>query len=133
MTDHEDEMTQAERIRRLEHRCDMEAAHLSEMKAQVRQMALERDAAREKIAKIMAGLEGCCMTCEPVGVRNQQMERDLSALKAECDLLRREVCRHRAAAIQGKRPEDIAAALKWDCFRESPLDLLAKMDEENGL
>jgi hypothetical protein len=51
----------------------------------------------------------------------------------ERDLLRREVCRHRAAAIQGKRPEDIAAALQWDCFRESPLDRLAKMDAENGL
>ena len=86
-----DETSQAERIRRLEHRCDMEAAHLSEMKAQVRQLIAERDAAREKIAKIMAGLEGCCMTCEPVGVRNQQMEREIATLKAECEQARREV------------------------------------------
>ena len=97
MTNHQpldpatDETSQADRIRRLEHRCDMEAAHLREMKAQVR------------------------------------------ALIAERDLLRREVCRHRAAEIQGKKPEDIAAALQWDCFRESPLDRLAQMDEENGL
>ena len=91
MTDHDDEMTQAERIRRLEHRCDMEADHVAELRAQVRQLIAERD------------------------------------------LLRREVCRHRAAAIQGKKPEDIAAALQWDCFRESPLDRLAQMDEENGL
>lgn len=85
-----DETSQVERIRRLEHRCDMEAAHLSEMKAQVRQLIAERDAAREKIAKIMAGLEGCCMTCEPVGVRNQQMEREIATLKAEREEARRE-------------------------------------------
>jgi outer membrane murein-binding lipoprotein Lpp len=111
----------------------MEASHIAELKAQVRALIAERDAAREKINRIMLGLEGCCMTCEPIGARNQQMERDIETLKAERDLLRREVCRHRAAAIQDRRPEDIAAQLQWDCFRESTLDRLAQMDEENGL
>lgn len=122
-----------QRIEFLQHRCDMEVAHIAELKEQVRSIALERDAAREKVARIMAGLEGCCMMCEPVGVRNQQMEQDITTLQAERDLLRREVCYHRAAAIQDRKPEEIAAALKWDCFKESPLDRLAKMDEENGL
>ena len=81
---------------------------------------------RAKLNRIMQGLEGTCMTCEPVGVRNQQMERDIETLKAERDLLRREVCRHRAADIQGKKPKDIAAELKWDCFLA--LDRLAKED-----
>ncbi len=80
MTEHEDEMTQAERIRRLEHRCDMEAHHIAELRTQI------------------------------------------NLLRAERDLLRREVCRHRAAAIQGKKPEDIAAALQWDCFKEETDD-----------
>jgi hypothetical protein len=58
---------------------------------------------------------------------------EIERLRAERDMLRREVCRHRAAVIQDKKPEDIAAQLQWDCFRESPLDRLAQMDEENGL
>ena len=91
MTDHDDELTQAERIRRLMHRCDMEAEHVAELKEQIK------------------------------------------TLRDERDVLRREVCRHRAEAIQDARPEDIAAMLQWDCFKESPLDRLAKMDEENGL
>ena len=56
VTYHEDEMTQAERIRRLEHRCDMEAAHIAELKAQIRSLrallavALEqRDEARREV------------------------------------------------------------------------------------
>ncbi len=76
---------------RLRARCDMEVAHIAELKAQVRQLIAERD------------------------------------------MLRREVCRHRAAAIQGKKPEDIAAKLRWDCFRELPLDRLAQINKELGL
>lgn len=34
------------------------------------------------------------------------------------DEARREVCRHRAACIQGKRAEEIANALGWNCFKE---------------
>ena len=132
-------------VRRLRERCDMEASHIAELKEQVRTIALERDAAREKVARIMAGLEGCCMTCEPVGVRNQQMERDIETLKhqnaefvrnltmaqdernaavAERDEARREVCR-----IQEQVPikemdkattlaEDYAEERGWDCFKE---------------
>lgn len=88
---------------------------------------------QDKLARIMEGIEGCCMTCEPVGVRNQQMQRDIETIRAERDLLRREVCRHRAAAIQDRTPEQWAATLGWDCFQNSPLDRLAKLDEECGL
>ncbi len=47
---------------------------------------------------------------------------EIKRLRLERDLLRREVCRHRAAAIQGKKPEDIAAQLQWDCFKEETDD-----------
>ncbi len=52
----------------------------------------------------------------------RELERKIATLKAESDLLRREVCRHRSAAIQGKKPEDIAAQLQWDCFKEETDD-----------
>lgn len=47
----------------------------------IERLTTERDAAREKVARIMEGLEGCCMTCEPVGMRNQQMEREIAMLQ----------------------------------------------------
>ena len=123
-----DEISQAELIRRLEHRCDMEASHIAELKEQVRTIALERDAAREKVAKIMAGLEGCCMTCEPVGARNQQMERDIETLKDERDLLRQNLCK----VLDPARPltaEEIAR-LCWDCCQNLRLPQLSKTDKD---
>jgi hypothetical protein len=78
--------------------------------------------------------------CEMEASHIAELKDQISSLRVglaialdQRDLHRREVCYHRAAAIQDRRPEDIAAALQWDCFRESPLDRLAKMDEENGL
>ena len=121
-----------EEVRRLRARCDMEVSHIAELKAQVRAIALERDAARERIARIVAGLEGCCMTCEPVGVKNQQMEGMLEVMceqvehyVSERDEARREVCR-----IQEQVPnkemdnattlaEDYAKLRGWDCFRDT--------------
>ena len=124
-----DETSQDERIRRLEHRCDMEAAHIEELKAQVRAIALERDAARKKISRIMAGLEGCCMTCEPIGVRNQQMERDIETLKDQRDEARRDLCmewvwRGRNYRLQNGHKfkpsaQDWATISNWDCFRDT--------------
>ena len=49
MSDHDDEMTQAERIRRLEHRCDMEAHHIAELRTQINLLRAERDEARREI------------------------------------------------------------------------------------
>jgi cell division protein FtsB len=49
-----------------------------------------------------------------------ELKEQIKTLRAERDLLRREVCRHRAAAIQDARPEDIAAMLQWDCFKDQP-------------
>lgn len=64
MTNHQptdpatDETSQADRIRRLEHRCDMEAAHLREMKAQVRALIAERDEARLEVCQLLAQFPG---------------------------------------------------------------------------
>ncbi len=140
-----DEISQDEYIRRLRRQCDMEASHIAELKEQVRTIALERDAAREKVAKIMAGLEGCCMTCEPVGVRNQQMERDIETLKDQISSLRtglwiaieqrdearRSLCECRASggfdshdgdwfADDGRHilAREYAAEQGWDCYKE---------------
>jgi len=77
----------------------------------------ERDEAKSKLGRIMEGLEGTCMTCEPVGVRNQQMERDIETLKAERDEARREVCAWQGAT-SGKSFKDIATIRGWDCFKE---------------
>lgn len=76
----------------LRNECAIKVAHIAELKAQVRTIALERDEARERFGRIIAGLEGFCITCEPVNVRNQQMEREIATLKAERDEARLEVC-----------------------------------------
>ena len=65
----------------------------------------------------MEGLEGCCMTCEPVGVRNQQMQRDIKTLQDQRDEARREVCAWQGAT-SGKSFRDTAVLRGWDCFRE---------------
>jgi len=95
----------------------MEAHHIAELRTQINLLRAERDEAREKINRIMLGLEGCCMTCEPIGVRNQQMERDIETLKAERDEARREVCNLNAEEY-GATPEHHADGRGWDCFAE---------------
>ena len=105
------DMTDSDHIMQL--RQQVANLHASLLKAQA-----ERDEAKSKIERIMSGLEGCCMTCEPVGVRNQQMERDIKTLQDQRDEARREVC-----AWQGGTSEnlftDIAKIRGWDCFGES--------------
>jgi len=95
---------------------------IDEANAEVEQLRQQRDEAKSKIERIMEGLEGCCMTCEPVGVRNHQMTQDIKTLKAERNVARREVCRSRASCIQGKSPLHIADALGWDCFADETAD-----------
>ena len=53
------------------------------------------------------------------------VEQELQSLIVKCNMLkrerdeaRREVCRSRASCIKDKQPEEIAAALEWDCFKE---------------
>ena len=70
---------------------------------------------RDKLARIMEGLEGCCMTCEPVGMRNQQMEREIATLKAERDEARRWFCRHVELPLGGDGTR-VAQGHGWDCF-----------------
>jgi septal ring factor EnvC (AmiA/AmiB activator) len=71
-----------------------------------------------RLNRIMEGLEGTCMTCEPVGVRNQQMEQHIKKLQAERDEARREVCAWQAGD-SGKSFRQIATVRGWDCFGES--------------
>jgi len=68
----------------LRNECAMEVAHTKEIRQQVTDLRAllaealaQRDEAKSKVERIMSGREGCCMTCEPVGVRNQQMQRDI--------------------------------------------------------
>jgi hypothetical protein len=59
------------------------------------------------------------MTCEPVGVRNQQMQRDIKTLQDQRDEARREVCAWQSG-WSGKVFKDTAAVRGWDCFKENP-------------
>jgi hypothetical protein len=79
----------------------------------------ERDQAQSKVERIMSGLEGCCMTCEPVGVRNQQMVQDIKTMQDQRDEARREVCAWQGAT-SAKSFRDIAIVRGWDCFQENP-------------
>jgi uncharacterized coiled-coil DUF342 family protein len=54
MSDHDDELTQAERIRRLMHRCDMEAEHVAELKEQLRASADQCRAQHQEIEALKA-------------------------------------------------------------------------------
>jgi len=90
---------------------------IDEANAEVEQLRQQRDEAKSKIERIMEGLQGCCMTCEPVGVRNQQMQRDIKTLQDQRDEARREVCAWQGAT-SGKSFKDTAAVRGWDCFKE---------------
>jgi vacuolar-type H+-ATPase subunit E/Vma4 len=82
----------------------------------IKELRKERDEAKSKLGRIMEGLEGTCMTCEPVGVRNQQMEQHIKKLQAERDEARREACGH-GETIGGAMLE--ADLRGWDCFRDN--------------
>ncbi len=64
MTNHQpldpetDETSRAERIRRLEHRCDMEAHHIAELRTQINLLRAERDDARREICQLLAQAPG---------------------------------------------------------------------------
>ncbi len=89
-----------QQIEFLRHRCDMEVAHIAELKAQVRSIALERDSARESVAR----------------------------LTAERDEARRELCRFYCAndtawgsgpfPMEQSTPAMFAHLKGWDCFKE---------------
>lgn len=72
---------------------------------------------RAKLNRIMQGLEGTCMTCEPVGVRNQQMEQHIKTLQDQRDEARREVSK-----LMGGSAEQhwYANRRGWDCFKVTP-------------
>ena len=104
----------------LRNECAMEVAHTKEIRQQVTDLRAllsealaQRDEAKSKIERIMSGLEGCCMTCEPVGVRNQQMVQDIKTLQDQRDEARREVCAWQGAT-SGSSFRDTAAVRGWD-------------------
>lgn len=108
----------------LRNECAMEVAHTKEIRQQVTDLRAllaealaQRDESKSKVERIMSGLEGCCMTCEPVGVRNQQMVRDIKTLQDQRDEARREVCAWQGAT-SGKSFKDTATVRGWDCFKE---------------
>jgi hypothetical protein len=81
---------------------------------------------RAKLDRIMEGFEGTCMTCEPVGIRNQQLEGMLKVMQEqvehyvqERDEARREVCNLNAEEY-GATPEHHADGRGWNCFKETP-------------
>lgn len=107
----------------LRNECAMEVAHTKEIRQQVTDLRAllsealaQRDEAKSKVERIMSGLEGCCMTCEPVGVRNQQMSQDIKTLQAERDEARRMVCRSQFTMTELQH--DYAKDKGWDCFKE---------------
>lgn len=94
----------------------------------------ERDTALEKIAQYQA---------DSVGVRNQQMEREIAMLKDDRDSARRIACGALAAYNNmmfdnpmWSYPPAIAESRGWDCFKEKQneaMDRPAQLDQENGL
>ncbi len=67
MTNHQpldpetDETSRAERIRRLEHRCDMEAHHIAELRTQINLLRAERDEARREVCVWQTGKTGSAL------------------------------------------------------------------------
>jgi hypothetical protein len=53
-----DETSLAERIRKLEHRCDMEAHHIAELRTQINLLRAERDEARREVCQLLAQFPG---------------------------------------------------------------------------
>jgi hypothetical protein len=87
----------------------------------LREAKRERDEAQAKYERIFKGLEGSCMSCEPVGVLNQQMEQQIKTLIAERDEARREVCQRGSTSYPHDMKEvyEIADSRGWNCFKEN--------------
>ena len=95
-----------EEVRRLRHRCDMEVAHIAELKEQVRSSADQCRAQHQEIDALMA-------------------ERD--RLRSERDEARREICINEAndlaydlerKGVFGIAGKSMADKRGWDCFKE---------------
>ena len=69
-------------------------------------------------SRLQQEYEALIWECEGLEEDIEERKDENEALRAERDLLQREVCRHRAAAIQDRTPEQIADALGWNCFKE---------------
>jgi len=102
------------------------AEEITSLRAGLRIALDQRDEAKSKLGRIMEGLEGCCMTCVPIGVRNQQLQQDIKTLQStdETMQLRQQVAELRAERDALRRtlarmymdPNAFATAKGWDCF-----------------
>ena len=109
----------ATRLREASKRNDLPAgivALLSEAYAEI-------DRLERRLENVRNGFEGCCTTCEPVAILNQQLQR-------ERDEARQLFCEDRFhngkhyRSVNGDlvvcaNPREIAADLGWDCFHNS--------------
>lgn len=69
-------------------------------------------------SRLQQEYEALIWECEGLEEDIEELKDENKALRAERDLLQREVCMHRAAAIQDRTPEQIADALGWSCVNE---------------
>ena len=69
----------------------------------------EIDRLERRLENVRNGFEGCCTTCEPVAILNQQLQR-------ERDDARRMYCHQ---MWDSQNPHDVARDLGWDCFHNS--------------
>jgi uncharacterized coiled-coil DUF342 family protein len=127
---------------------DSDFTDIDEAIDEINRLRKERDEAQAKYERIFKGLEGSCMSCEPVGALNQQMEqqinrlrkerdemhRDLRKAETECSMLRiecgvitaerdearREVCQRGSISYPHDMKEvyEIADSRGWDCFKD---------------
>jgi hypothetical protein len=79
---------------------------------------------RAKLDRIMEGFEGTCMTCEPVGSRNQQLEEMLKVMQEQVEhyVQERDEARREVSKLMGGSAEQhwYANRRGWDCFKETP-------------
>ena len=57
--------------------------------------------------------------CKGLEQEIYDLKKKMMGIEFERDLLRRKVCGIRALAMDARTPEQIAAELGWDCFKEN--------------
>ena len=122
MSENDDELTQAERIRRLMHRCDMKAEHVAELKDQLRANGRQCRAQHREIEDLRD--QTATLRAERDEARRffNQLRELFEDVREERDELRVEVCRlfvdggfsiHENVTV-----EQVAHERGWDCFKE---------------
>jgi chromosome segregation ATPase len=121
-----DETSQAERIRRLEHRCDMEVAHIAELKEQLRAFADQCRAQHCEIGILRAHTALLKDERDEARQLFNQLSEVFADVQEERDEARRLYCvlNMRATGEDPMTPHiDALARIDadsrgWDCFKE---------------